>query len=95
MKYKRYNTIIPKCDEYQWINSFNMKRGFTQLFNEQELKNNNSILTNNNKSEDEIFYKNSLNVEEYSWSCFIKMLLFIFEKIVLFVIIVYLCELLR
>lgn len=54
MKYKRYNTIIPKCDEYQRINSSNMKRGFTQLFNEQELKNNNSILTNN-KSEDEIF----------------------------------------
>ena len=55
MKYKRYNTIIPKCDEYQRINSSYMKRGFTQLFNEQELKNNNSILTTtNNKSEDEI-----------------------------------------
>ena len=53
MKYKRYKTIIPKCDEYQRINSSYMKRGFTQLFNEQELKNNNSILTNN-KSEDEI-----------------------------------------
>ena len=56
MKYKRYNTIIPKCNEYQRINSSYMKRGFTQLFNEQELKNNNSILTTtNNKSEDEIF----------------------------------------
>lgn len=53
MKYKRYNTIIPKCDEYQRINSSYIKRGFTQLFNEQELKNNNFILTNN-KSEDEI-----------------------------------------
>lgn len=94
MKYKRYNTIIPKCGEYQRINSSYMKRGFTQLFNEQELKNNNSILTNNNnKSEDEIlqeFCQGGILMES-----FIKMLLFIFEKIVLFVIIVYLCELLR